>query len=102
MPTVIVSSACADKLDAITTRKSAAVAARICRSGPVAVGPGPGRRADLDAGNVPHLDQLHEDFKPDRATFPDVAVELTPLTAYDELAMVCQPKAELVLDGGVA
>jgi hypothetical protein len=58
--------------------------------------------ADLDAGNVPHLDQLHEDFKPDRVTFPDVAVELTPLAAYDELAMVCQPKAELVLDGGVA
>jgi hypothetical protein len=58
--------------------------------------------ADLDAGNVPHLDQLREHFKPDRATFPDVAVELTPLTAYDELATVCQPRAGLVLDGGVA
>jgi hypothetical protein len=57
--------------------------------------------ADLDAGNVPHLDQLYEHFKPDQATFPDVAVKLTPLTVYDELAAVCQPKADL-LAGGVA
>jgi hypothetical protein len=58
--------------------------------------------ADLDAGRLPDLDRLHERFKPDRATIPDVAVRLTPLSAYDELAAVCQPKTELLLDGGVA
>ena len=41
-------------------------------------------------------------LKPDRTAIPDVAVELTPLTAYDELVSVCQPKTELVLNGGVA
>ncbi len=58
--------------------------------------------ADLDAGKLPNLDRLHEHFKPDRATIPDVAVRLAPLSAYDELAAVCQPTAEPVLDGGVA
>ena len=58
--------------------------------------------AGLDAGNPPDLRRLHDRFKPDRTAIPDVAVELTPLTAYDELAAVCQPKAGLVLDGGVA
>jgi hypothetical protein len=48
------------------------------------------------------LGTVHERFKPDRATIPDVAVRLTPLSAYDELAAVCQPKTELLLDGGVA
>jgi hypothetical protein len=57
--------------------------------------------ADLDAGRLPSLDRLHERFRPDRATIPDVAVRLTPLSAYDELAAVCQPNSELVLDGGV-
>jgi hypothetical protein len=52
---------------------------------------------DLDAGRLPNLDRLHECFKPD-----DVAVRLAPLSAYDELVAVRQPKAELVLDGGVA
>jgi hypothetical protein len=58
--------------------------------------------ADLDAGRLPDLDRLHERFKPDRASIPDVAVRLTPLSAYDELAAVCQPKTELVLEGGAA
>jgi transposase InsO family protein len=58
--------------------------------------------ADLDAGNLPDLDRLHARFKPDRTAIPDVTVELTPLTAYDELVSVCQPKTELVLNGGVA
>jgi hypothetical protein len=57
---------------------------------------------DLDAGRLPNLDRLNECFKPDRATIPDVAVRLAPLSAYDELVAVRQPKAELVLDGGVA
>jgi len=58
--------------------------------------------ADLDASRLPNLDRLHERFKPDRALIPDVAVRLTPLSAYDELAAVCQPKTELVLEGGAA
>ena len=56
----------------------------------------------FDAGNPPDLRRLHDRFKPDRTAIPYVAVELTPLTVYDELAAVCQPKAGLVLDGGVA
>ena len=39
---------------------------------------------------------------PIESAIPDVAVELVPLSAYDELAAVRAPKAELVLDGGVA
>jgi hypothetical protein len=57
--------------------------------------------AGLDAGNPPDLRRLHDRFKPDRTAIPYVAVELTPLTAYDELAAVCQPKVELPA-GGVA
>jgi hypothetical protein len=58
--------------------------------------------ADLDAGVLPDLDRMRERFKPDRATIPDVAVELVPLSAYDELAAVRAPTAELALDGGAA
>ena len=32
---------------------------------------------DLDAGNLPDLDRLHDRFKPDRSAIPDIAVELT-------------------------
>jgi len=41
-------------------------------------------------------------FKPDEAAIPHVAVELVPLSAYDELAAVRAPKTELALEGGVA
>ena len=58
--------------------------------------------ADLDAGSLPDLDRLRDRFRPDRAAIPDVAVALVPLSAYDELAAVHQPKAALVLDGGLA
>src|SRR5271165_6108211 len=58
--------------------------------------------ADLDAGCLPDLDRLRDCFKPDQAVIPHVAVELVPLSAYDELAVVRAPKADLVLDGGVA
>jgi transposase InsO family protein len=58
--------------------------------------------ADLDVGVLPDLDRLRDRFKPDRAAIPDVAVELLPLTAYDELAAVRVPTTELMLDGGVA
>jgi hypothetical protein len=58
--------------------------------------------ADLDAGCLPDLDRLRDCFKPDRAVIPDVAVELVPLSAYDELAAVHAPKTGPVRDGGVA
>jgi transposase InsO family protein len=58
--------------------------------------------ADLDAGSLPDLDRLRDRFKPDQAVIPHVAVELVPLSAYDELAAVRAPKADLVRDGGVA
>jgi hypothetical protein len=58
--------------------------------------------ADLDAGALPDLDRLRDRFRPDQTAIPDVAVELAPLSAYDELAAVHQPQAALVLDGGLA
>ena len=58
--------------------------------------------AGLDAGALPDLDRLRDRFKPDGAVIPHVAVELVPLSAYDELAAVRTPKTDLVLDGGVA
>jgi hypothetical protein len=58
--------------------------------------------ADLDAGALPDLDRLRQRFMPDRAMIPHIAVELVPLSAYDELAAVATPKTDLVLDGGVA
>ena len=58
--------------------------------------------AELDAGCLPDLDRLRERFKPDRAVIPHVAVELVPLSAYDELAAVRASKTSPVLDGGVA
>ena len=57
--------------------------------------------ADLDAGCLPDLDRLRDCFKPDRAVIPDVAVELVPLSAYDELAAVHAPTGP-VRDAGVA
>jgi hypothetical protein len=51
---------------------------------------------------MPDLDRLCDRFKPDRTVIPNVAVELVSLSAYDELAAVRAPNADLVLDGGVA
>jgi len=58
--------------------------------------------ADLDAGCPPDLDRLRDRFKPDQAAIPIVAVELVPLSAYDELVAVHAPKTEPALEGGVA
>jgi hypothetical protein len=58
--------------------------------------------ADLDANVLPDLNRLRARFQPDRDTLPDVAIELVPLSAYDELAAVHMPTIELVVDGGVA
>lgn len=49
--------------------------------------------ADLDAGRLPDPAQLRDRFKPDAAAIPDVTVELVPLSAYDELAVVHQHPA---------
>ena len=57
--------------------------------------------ADLDAGVLPDLVGLRERFTPDQTAIPDVAVELVPLTTYDELAAVV-PNTDLVIEGGVA
>jgi hypothetical protein len=58
--------------------------------------------AVLDAGDVPDLEALRERFKPDRIAIPDVVVVLVPLAAYDELAAVRQPHADILCDGGLA
>jgi hypothetical protein len=58
--------------------------------------------ADLDAGCLPDLDRLRQRFTPDRAAIPDVAVELVPLSAYDELAAVRAPNTTPLCEGGVA
>ena len=49
--------------------------------------------AALNAGELPDPAQLRDRFKPDAAAIPDVTVELTPLSAYDELAVVAHPHA---------
>ena len=44
--------------------------------------------ADLEAGRLPDLALLRERFSPDAASIPDVVVELTSLSLYDELASI--------------
>jgi hypothetical protein len=44
--------------------------------------------AELDAGRLPDLEILRERFRSGTSSIPDVAVELVPLAAYDELAHV--------------
>jgi hypothetical protein len=56
----------------------------------------------LMPGCLPDLDRLRDRFKPDEAMIPNVAVELMPLSAYDELAAVRAPKTDLALERGVA
>lgn len=58
--------------------------------------------AVLDVGELPQLDRMRERFKPDRAAIPDVAVVLTPLSAYDELAVIHAPETALLCAGGQA
>src|SRR5438046_5479131 len=48
--------------------------------------------ADLAAGSLPDLDRLRQRFKPDWTAIPHIAVDLVPLSAYDELAAVRAPK----------
>jgi hypothetical protein len=58
--------------------------------------------ADLDAGRLPDLDRLRERFTTDRIAIPQVAVELVPLCAYDELAAVGAPNTTSLRDGGLS
>jgi transposase InsO family protein len=46
--------------------------------------------ADLDDGRLPDLDLLGERFQPQATALPTIAVDLVPLSAYDELAAVCR------------
>jgi len=55
--------------------------------------------ADLDAGRLPDLAALGKRFRPETAAFPNVVVELAPLGAYDELAVV---RVETQLNAGAA
>jgi hypothetical protein len=43
---------------------------------------------DLDAGRLPDAGELRRRLRPEQATIPSVAVELAPLSAYDELAAI--------------
>lgn len=54
---------------------------------------------DLDAGRLPDLATLRARFRPEEASVPSVAVELAPLSVYDELAavgLVSETRANLV------
>jgi hypothetical protein len=42
--------------------------------------------AEIDAGRLPDLAALRARFRPEETPIPDVAVDLVPLGAYDELA----------------
>ncbi len=44
--------------------------------------------ADLDAGRLPDLTSLREQFGPSPGSVPVIEVELVPLSAYDELASI--------------
>jgi hypothetical protein len=43
---------------------------------------------DLEAGQLPDLTRMRNRFQPDAASVPEVAVQLAPLSAYDELAVI--------------
>lgn len=58
--------------------------------------------ATLDAGEMPDLHRLRERFTPDHAVIPEVVVAVTPLSAYDELAVVCAPNSVTLCEGGQA
>jgi hypothetical protein len=51
---------------------------------------------ELDAGRVPILAVLRARFRPEDQAIPEIAVELAPLGAYDELAAVSPAPANLV------
>jgi transposase InsO family protein len=58
--------------------------------------------AALDAGEMPDLHRLRERFTPDHPVIPEVVVTVTPLSAYDELAVVCAPNSVTLCEGALA
>lgn len=44
--------------------------------------------ADLDAGRLPDLAVLRARFRPEETPVPSIAVDLAPLSVYDELAVI--------------
>ncbi|MGE0578390.1 MAG: IS21 family transposase [Reyranella sp.] len=57
--------------------------------------------ADLDAGRLPDPAELRRRLRPQQAAIPAVAVELAPLTIYDELAAVDATSTPLTADAGL-
>ena len=51
-------------------------------------GADPAIDADLAVGGLPDLGRLRDRFRPDDSVVPTVAVDLAPLSAYDELATI--------------
>ena len=49
--------------------------------------------AELDAGRLPDLAILREQFGPGPASMPAITVEFVPLSTYDELAAVYAVKS---------
>jgi hypothetical protein len=58
--------------------------------------------AALDAGEMLDLHRLRERFTPDHVAIPEVVVAVMPLSAYDELAVVCTPNSVTLCEGGQA
>ena len=56
----------------------------------------------LDAGEMLDLHRLRERFTPDHVAIPEVVVAVIPLSAYDELAVVCTPNSVTLCEGGQA
>jgi hypothetical protein len=58
--------------------------------------------AALAAGEMPDLHRLRERFTPDHVAIPQVVVAVTPLSAYDELAVVFTPSSVTQCEGALA
>jgi transposase InsO family protein len=56
----------------------------------------------LDAGEMLDLHRLRERFTPAHVAIPEVVVAVMPLSAYDELAVVCTPNSVTLCEGGQA
>jgi hypothetical protein len=54
--------------------------------------------AELDAGHLPDPDELRHRLRPEHAAVPSIAVELGPLSDYDELAPVPSETTDAALE----
>jgi hypothetical protein len=80
--------------EALLTRETACLRSRMTAPARPAI------KVGLDASKLPNLGRLHQHFKSDRATVPDVAVRLAPPSANDEPVVVCQLTAKPVSPEG--